>query len=444
MADPAAEQQRPEAEEAPETRVKPITATDVMDVPDMMKFDDIDDNVGEVTKGKHEIISENSMGRVATGECSTHFGQVVEEETVELKIGKVKPKLATYSMHCPNCKSQITKVILRWKMFLYGLAKHEPVVAPHVYVNHESVISSEQVQVCKYDIGSLELQETQQPETLHVNRRSIINYHQVQAPKYVTETAAVTHGTVQMLSMDLPECSNATGDDDDMIMIENEPGVVQSRRRSWLGYEGVLAEISKSIVYGGLMEVIVSLGVVASAAASGATTLCIVSLALASLIGRVFIIGHNLWDLRDYCYKYNQSQTTKYNELLGQVNYFPLHTFFAILSFLVFGMVPPVTYKYSYHETKDRDFTLLVVATASILCVILLAILKAYINKCTISQYFKMVVYYIIIAVSVSSVSYVVGNLVMRLMKESGWFSTSSGGAMPCLPHATSPYLEAF
>ncbi|KAJ0742323.1 putative Ccc1 family protein [Helianthus annuus] len=107
-------------------------------------------------------------------------------------------------------------------------------------------------------------------------------------------------------------------------------------------------------------------------------------------------------------------------------------------------MVPPIAYRYSYHETKDKEYTLAVVALASLLCVLLLAILKAYINKCTVFKYFKTAVYYVIIAVLVSGVSYVVGNLVARLLEEPGWFATSSSGGMPCVPRVTSSYLESF
>ncbi|XP_076950787.1 membrane protein of ER body-like protein [Bidens hawaiensis] len=232
--------------------------------------------------------------------------------------------------------------------------------------------------------------------------------------------------------------------------VYNAKIIVVSRGRPWLGYEGVLAEILKSIVYGGLLEVIASLSVVASAVASDAATLSIISLALASLIGGVFVIGHNLWDLRDDCYKDDSSQgsnkeaTSKYRELLGQVNYFPLHTFFAILSYLVFGMVPPIAYGLSFHETNDKDLTLLVVAIMSLLCVSVLAIFKAYINKCTIFEYFKIVVYYITTTISVAGLSYVAGNLITRLMEEYGLFETSSSGAMSLLSHATSPSLASF
>ncbi|KAJ0512409.1 putative Ccc1 family protein [Helianthus annuus] len=261
--------------------------------------------------------------------------EVVEEEVVKLEFEKVKPKLATHSMHCLNCRSEITKVILRRKV--YRPNEQDPVV----------------------------VRVPPEPE-----------------------------------QKDLVRCFSCS-----------ETIVTRSRGRMWLGYEGILAEILKSIVYGGLME---------------------------------------LWDLRNDCYKNTSSQETKkattykYKALLGQVNHFPLHAFFAILSFLVFGMVPPIAYRYSYHETKDKEYTLAVVALASLLCVLLLAILKAYINKCTVFKYFKTTVYYIIIAVLVSGVSYVVGNLVARLLEEPGWFATSSSGGMPCVPRVTSSYLESF
>ncbi|KAJ0714029.1 putative Ccc1 family protein [Helianthus annuus] len=195
------------------------------------------------------------------------------------------------------------------------------------------------------------------------------------------------------------------------------------------------------------MAVNASLSVVAFAAASDATTLSIICLALTSLAGGFFVIRHNLWELRDDCYKENSSQesnneaTSKYNELLGQANYFPLHVFFTILSFVVFGMVPLVAYGYSFHETNDKDFTVVIVAIVSLVCVSLLAIFKAYINKCTFFEYIKTAVHYITTAVSVSCVSYVAGNLLTRFIEEYGFFDLSSSGGVSLLPHATIPSL---
>ncbi|KAH9780212.1 Membrane protein of ER body-like protein [Citrus sinensis] len=56
-------------------------------------------------------------------------------------------------------------------------------------------------------------------------------------------------------------------------------------------------DILKSIVYGGLAESMTSLGVVTSAAATGATTLNIFAMALANLIGGLFVVAHNVSDI---------------------------------------------------------------------------------------------------------------------------------------------------
>ncbi|KAF5797436.1 putative Ccc1 family protein [Helianthus annuus] len=106
-------------------------------------------------------------------------------------------------------------------------------------------------------------------------------------------------------------------------------------------------------------------------------------------------------------------------------------------------MVPPVAHGYSFHETNDKDFTVVIVAIASLVCVSLLAIFKAYINKCTFFEYIKTVVYYITTAVLVSSVFYVAGNLLTRFIEEHGFFDLSSSGGVSLLPHAIIPSLAS-
>ncbi|KAD4584386.1 hypothetical protein E3N88_21987 [Mikania micrantha] len=470
------------------------------DVSDILDFDNIGANVFGTTNG-----GESSASRVETGESSKHVGEVVEEEIVELEFEKIKPKLATHSMHCPNCKKEITKVTLRRKVVSYQPNYTEKPVEPVVPAEpkHEPDATHQEPLVgclsclslftCSddgcfnpFDIFTKRRETTISPASppptgqgqekentesclsmfwvvrerkdnpkpddhpeLSKPAANKLTSAQVPSHPFVEGTSSVPKGEVfdpEAPSLILPQSPKATENDDTRVNIENEPETVvvaQSGGRSWLGYEGILAEILKSIVYGGLMEVIASLSVVASAASSDASTLSIISLAIASLIGGVFIIGHNLWDLRDDCYKdsSNNEAANKYKELLGQVDYFPLHVFFAILSFLVFGMVPPVAYGFSFHEKNDKDYTIMVVAIASLLCVALLAIFKAYINKCTVLEYFKTVVYHITAAVSVSGVSYVAGNLLTRLMEEYGLFDMSSGGGMSLLPYATTPSL---
>ena len=86
-----------------------------IEVSDMMKFDDTD----ETTKGKNKISHEAHASQLEMLKGFANVGELLEEEIVELEFEKVKPKLETHTMHCPNCKSEITKVILRRKVFNY-------------------------------------------------------------------------------------------------------------------------------------------------------------------------------------------------------------------------------------------------------------------------------------------------------------------------------------
>ncbi|KAI7984091.1 Membrane protein of ER body 1 [Camellia lanceoleosa] len=135
-------------------------------------------------------------------------------------------------------------------------------------------------------------------------------------------------------------------------------------------------EILKSVVYGGLMKSMTSLSVVSSAAAADATTVNIVAMGLANLIGGLFIIGPNLRELKNE----ESGQVDRYKELLGQRKNFLLHATVAVLAFLIFGLIPPVTYGFSFHQTDDKNLKLVVVTAASLLCIAILAIGKAYIH----------------------------------------------------------------
>ncbi|KAI7984097.1 Membrane protein of ER body 1 [Camellia lanceoleosa] len=177
-------------------------------------------------------------------------------------------------------------------------------------------------------------------------------------------------------------------------------------------------EILKSVVYGGLMESMTSLSVVSSAAAADATTMNIVAMGLANLIGGLCIIGPNLRELKN--------EGSRYKELLGQTDNFLLHATVAVLAFLIFGLIPPVTYGFSFRQTDDKDLKLVVVAAASLLCIAILAIGKAYIQKKpNFYAYIKTVLYYISMAVMASGISYAAGELIKRLVENLGWFDSS-------------------
>ena len=135
-----------------------------------------------------------------------------------------------------------------------------------------------------------------------------------------------------------------------------------------------------------------------------------------------------LWELKDDKSKLPSSDTDanehvehvdRYEEHLGKRDNFILHAFFAILSFLVFGLVPPVVYGFTFHESNDKDLKLAAVAAASLICIIILAFAKAYTQKPC--KYLKTVTYYITVGLGVSGASYLAGQLINKLLEKLKW-----------------------
>ncbi|KAE9464681.1 hypothetical protein C3L33_03439, partial [Rhododendron williamsianum] len=121
------------------------------------------------------------------------------------------------------------------------------------------------------------------------------------------------------------------------------------------GSRGV--EIIKSIVYGGLLESITSLGIVSSAAGGDASTLNILALGLANLVGGLFVIGHHLWTLKDdHPMETSDQVTTQKNRT-------------------------SVVYGFTFRVSDNVDYKLIAVAGASLLCIIILAIGKVYVQS---------------------------------------------------------------
>ncbi|KAL0317892.1 UNVERIFIED_CONTAM: Membrane protein of ER body-like protein [Sesamum angustifolium] len=191
-------------------------------------------------------------------------------------------------------------------------------------------------------------------------------------------------------------------------------------------------EVIKSIVYGGLAESITSLSVVSSAAGGDAATLNILALGVANLIGGLFIICHNLWELKSDRVEQvaNQvsdeatEQRARYKELLGRRQNFIIHAVVAIISYLVFGLVPPVVYGFSFRKTDDKQLKLVVVAAASLLCIFVLATGRAYTQRPP-KPYLKSIITFVTLGVMVSGVSYAAGELVERLLEKLGLFQSS-------------------
>ncbi|XP_071929238.1 membrane protein of ER body-like protein isoform X3 [Coffea arabica] len=180
-------------------------------------------------------------------------------------------------------------------------------------------------------------------------------------------------------------------------------------------------EIIKSIVYGGLVESITSLGVVSSAAGGDATTLNILALTLANVIGGLVLIGHNLWDLKK---EQVTEQMDRYKELLGSRENFLLHTIVVTLSFVVFGLIPPIVYGFSFLKSGNRELKLLAAAAASLLCILVLATGKEYVRRPP-KSYVKTIAYYILLGFMASGISYAVGQLIKSLLEKLHFQSNS-------------------
>ncbi|KAL1539821.1 membrane protein of ER body 2-like isoform X4 [Salvia divinorum] len=189
-------------------------------------------------------------------------------------------------------------------------------------------------------------------------------------------------------------------------------------------------EVIKSIVYGGLAETMTSLSVVSSAAGGGAATLNVITQGAANLIGGLFIVAHNLWDLRsDRLEEQLSNQITeqedRYRQVLGRRQNFALHAIVAIISYITFGLVPPVVYGFSFRKSDDKQLKLLMVAAASLVCILVLTVGKAYAQRPP-KPYLKTVMTFLILGISVSGVSYAAGGLVERLLEKLSLLKPSS------------------
>lgn len=130
--------------------------------------------------------------------------------------------------------------------------------------------------------------------------------------------------------------------------------------------------------------------------------------------------------------KNDQSSVDRYQELLGQKRNFVLHASVAILSFLVFGLVPPVVYGFSFYQSDNRNLKIAVVAAAALLCITVLAIVKAYTQKPSKwSIYITTILYYLSIGIGASGISYLAGYLVRKLIEKLGWFESSVATTQP-------------
>lgn len=365
-----------------------------------LSHDDMGNTKGEILSGV--CLPPDSLGHDPQSSASLIKGseneiRIIEEEVVELEFfdtAAVDKIQHTHNAYCPNCNSRITKVVLR-------------------RVKREIRIHDQKVDL----LGCLSC------FSVFVRIGKKLN------PFPIFGSGGGTNSTEIAREPHLP---NPNEGDDCRITMEDlgaspSPANSSSARRPVLPIEvkdSRSLEIVKCIVYGGLIEAITSLGVVSSAAAADTDTMKIVTIGVANLIGGLFVICQNLVDLK-YSGGEGSNQVDRYRELLGERKHFLLHATFALLSYFVFGILPPAIYGFTFRKSDDRDYKLMAVAAASLLCVIILAAAKAYTRGANkFSKYFKTILSYVIAAGMASGVAYAAGNLLKRLMADLGWFDS--------------------
>uniref|UniRef100_A0A7N0TYP1 Vacuolar iron transporter n=1 Tax=Kalanchoe fedtschenkoi TaxID=63787 RepID=A0A7N0TYP1_KALFE len=135
-----------------------------------------------------------------------------------------------------------------------------------------------------------------------------------------------------------------------------------------------------------------------------------------------------LKDLRKSANAGPSNQVDRYYDALGRRNNFKLHAVIVVISFLVFGLIPIITYGFTFHKSDNMDYKSLAVIGASIISVALLSLGKAHTKDPprAASSYFKSLAYYLTIAISAAGLSYVAGKLLQELIEKTGWFDTAS------------------
>ncbi|KAL2557071.1 membrane protein of ER body-like protein [Forsythia ovata] len=429
-----------------------------------------------------------------------------DEEEIELEFERAIGKMHTHNIYCPNCRSQVTRVILRRKkpqikdpdnkpMGLLGCLScfsiFIPSGKPESTEEHVSVAQGETIvkkgrvfdlfgrfgketdkgnapnnqQLPRGDTNipssqpGLISQQLPRGDTNIPSSQTSLNNQQLPSgennipfseqdndherveeddkealirtkrPPYGTPPPTYQPQKPGNPQVSPPQRYNSHGD----LIFDVEEGqganTQDPPQPGYFEHGSKSLEILKSTVYGGLVESITSLSIVSSAAASETATMNIVALGLANVISGIFVIAHNLRDMKNECPVPDlNEQTDRYHELIGRRENFPLHFTFAILSFLLFGLIPPAVYGFAFEKTdNNKDYTIIAVAVASLICIILLSIGKAYCKgEHRLCAYVKTISYYVINAVAVSGVAYAMGDLIKILVEKLGWFEPST------------------
>lgn len=167
-------------------------------------------------------------------------------------------------------------------------------------------------------------------------------------------------------------------------------------------------DILKSIVYGGLTVSLTSLGVVSSAAGGEAKTLMVIVMGLANVVAGLFVILNNILDLDHH----HQDQ---FIDTVGHRFWF--NGSVAIVSYLIFGSLAPITYAFSFRKSDDRLHKFIATSAVSLVCIILLALGKARVSR---KPYIRTVTVYIVTGFCSAVAGFFAGEYIKKLLEKWG------------------------
>lgn len=129
----------------------------------------------------------------------------------------------------------------------------------------------------------------------------------------------------------------------------------------------------------------------------------------------------------------SDQEKDRYKELLGRRTNLSMHILVAVLSYIFFGLIPPLVYAFSFYETGTNNYKLMSAFSVSLVCVIVLGLIKVYARKQPSLReprkpYLKSAAYYTFIVVASSGISYVIGEIMGDYMEKLGWFSLDQAG----------------
>ncbi|XP_023548919.1 uncharacterized protein LOC111807425 isoform X4 [Cucurbita pepo subsp. pepo] len=336
-----------------------------------------------------------TTSKVQSFKESESFNNIIEEEEL-FKV--LYDSIKSYDVHCSKCQNCINNVI-------QSALKVEDVEESSAKFSYED--------------------EKDVPKKCYEVLYRFLNLHIIRCPACMNYVREVTIQHAPKQSTTLVQASTPSIHGTDEEIIDHQEGLVitifhpdepSTRVRRW--------EIRRLIVLGGLMESITSLAIVTAAMSAKISDGNIIALALTNLIAGLFIIRHDVSRLqKKRKIPRIEVDGNYYKEILKGKMYSLLCFIIAYLSFLFFGLVPPLVYALSSLKIRNKNLKIIAAAGASLSCTALLAVQKAHINQKPRNRlvYVKTAGVYVSVGVGAFGISYLAGYIFGHLAEELLW-----------------------